>query len=91
MLLDPLHLLRIEGGVGKVHQCQFPTLGLHAVRHAHRDVDDHARLECDRLVSVGHGPTTADNVEHVRPIVMPVRLDFLLDCNRAYSPQMWRS
>ena len=39
----------------------------------------------DRLVPVGHRPATADNIEHVRPIVMPVRLDFLLDCDRPHS------
>ena len=29
--------------------------------HTRRDVDDHVRLERDRLLSVGHCPATADN------------------------------
>ena len=64
-LLDPLHLIRIERRLGKVHQCEVPGIGLNAVRHAHRHVDDHARLERDGRVPVHHRPATADNVEHV--------------------------
>src|SRR2546426_6297583 len=82
-LLDPFHLIGIEGWLSKVHESEVPPLGLNAVRQAHRDVDEHTRLERDGLVPVHHRPATADNVDHVRSIVMPVWLDFFRDRNRS--------
>jgi hypothetical protein len=84
-LLDPLHLVRLEGRLGEVQQGEFTPLRLDRMHVTFRDVHDHAGLEGDCLGAVGHGSLPADDVEHLIPVFVAVRFDLVLDRDGAYG------